>query len=168
MRKYISTPSVYNNLRYSNLRRGLKQVHIGGHVWLIGKQRQTEKGLHCVIYEPETYKEHHVWGKDVEDLCTVSDERDFDDDNVCHVNRHGNKSLNEKVKVFILTSILDERTNWCFDLNIPPDNGKLKVIYENGTIMNIDFQGVFEKADIRYRWSKQTTRKVKPIGYRKS
>jgi hypothetical protein len=125
------------------LRKGLKQVHIGEDVWLFGRQTHF-KGTHMVIYGPNK-KEYHFWNKDVESLMTV-EVKDFYNDTYTklgHVNRHGNRGLQSLVKIYILTQILDQSENWCFDLNQIPKSGRLKVICENGTIKNIDFKGTF-------------------------
>jgi hypothetical protein len=52
------------------------------------------------------------------------------------------------VKIYILTSILDDRDNWVFYLKKIPAVGKLKVILENGTVKNIDFNGQFNPQEI--------------------
>lgn len=136
------------------LNRGLKQVHIGDDVWLYGKQSYvTGKGLHMVIYGPNR-KEYHVWGNDVKKLCLSYNEWD----NWCYSSwgRDGNSAIQSKVKVYILTNILDEKENWCFDLSKIPDSGKLKVICENGTVKNIEFNGKFlpqELVSKRTTWS---------------
>ena len=121
---------------FGGLAKGLKIVHIGNDVWKYGKISTIKGQLHQVVYGPER-KEYHVWGKDVEAFKTHHTS-----------NRHGNDSANEKVKIYILTSILDKKENWCTDLKCIPRNGKLKVIYENGTVKNIDFNGTFEPAEL--------------------
>jgi hypothetical protein len=77
--------------------------------------------------------------------------------------------------MYILTSILDDRKSWCFDMTNAPEIGKLKVIYDNGTVKNIDFNGEFEKIEInKYSRNIDGTRsetpyrkkKVKPVEYR--
>ena len=84
-----------------------------------------------VIYGPGR-KEYHVWGDDV---------LNFSDG----LNRDGNKVREADVKIYILSSILDDRKNWVFDLTKIPENGHLKVIYENGTVKNIEFDGKFNR-----------------------
>lgn len=162
-----------------SLRRGLKQVHIGSDVWVYGRQNQVPgKGLHMVIYGPDR-KEHHVWGRDVQSLCTEYDEyyQDFVRSNVV---RQGNAAQQAAVKICILTSILDKRENWCFDLKSIPANGPLKVICQNGTVKNIQFEGEFHPQELvskRYTWKDgmwnnmpaySTREFVNVIGYRKS
>jgi len=143
-RGYVST---YN-------RPGLKVVHIGNDVWSIGKSNHIKKGNsfvnHQVITGPDN-KEYHLYDKDIIDMQSH------------HVNRSGNQTDQAKLKVYILTNILDNRKNWCFNLNSTPNVGKLKVIYENGTVKNIDFNGVFEPISIG-----RFERKINPIGYRLS
>ena len=166
------------NIWWKTLNKGLKKVNIGSNVWLYGRQKailnpsstetidENEKMLHMVIYGPEK-KEYHVWGKDVENLS-----KDDDYGNNGNVNRDGNTALEERVKVHILTSILDDRANWCFDLTQIPTVGKLKVIYENGTVKNIEFNGEFSKVDVVDQFWKNkhniiSKKEVSPIGYRK-
>ena len=142
--------------RKDSLRPGLKQVHIGQDVWLFGKQKQVPgKGLHMVIYGPDQ-KEHHVWNREVEALCTEYSEyeQEFIRSNI---NRGGNCAINSKVKIHILTSILDDQKNWCFDLTQIPEAGPLKVIFDNGTVKNIDFKGDFLPEELiskRFTWEK--------------
>ena len=137
------------------IRRGLKIVHIGDGVWRIGREKQTDKGLHQVIYSPDG-KEYDLYDTEVTKLhCDTSDD-DF--------NYDSNNSDQAKVKIYILTSILDNSDNWCFDLSTIPSVGKLKVIYNNGTVKNIDFNGTFEKTEIL--WRKWFRKKITPVGYR--
>lgn len=133
------------NVWWWTLNKGLKKVNIGDDVYLYGRQKYAthpesgNKTLHMVIYAPGR-KEFHVWGDDVNKLLSSDNYG-----NNGTVNRDGNKALESKVKIYILTSILDNRENWCFDLSKIPDNGKLKVIYHNGTVKNIDFNGEFHR-----------------------
>lgn len=144
------------------IRRGLKIVHIGDGVWRIGKERYIKnKGLHQVIYSPEG-KEYHIWNDDVNSVHGEMKCSDYD--GFISYDDHGNFSDEAKVKVYIMTNILDDKNNWCFDLNILPKNGKLKVIYNNGTIKNIDFNGVFEKVKILK--GGYYVREILPVGYR--
>lgn len=43
-----------------NIRKGLKSVHIGENVWLIGRQNQINGQLHAVIYAPDG-KQYHIY-----------------------------------------------------------------------------------------------------------
>jgi hypothetical protein len=138
------------------IRRGLKIVHIGDGVWRIGREKQTDKGLHQVIYSPDG-KEYDLYDIEVTRLHGDDQHLNFGDDD-------GNFSDEAKVKIYILTNILDNSDNWCFDLSIIPPVGKLKVIYNSGTVKNIDFNGTFEKNQIlRNKWLK---REITPVGYR--
>ena len=151
--------------RYStpSLNPGLKQIHIGEDVYVYGRQKEVKgKGLHMVIYGPNR-KEYHVWDKEVTNLTTAKDSDHYNDWWYC--NRDGNRAIQHKVKVYVLTNILDEKKNWCFDLSKIPNTGHLKVIYDNGTVKNIDFDGTFNEVEVRSR--KHSLRKtIKPIGYR--
>lgn len=137
--------------------RGLKLVHIGDDVWRIGKSSYLNGKLHQVIYGPDR-KEYHVYGNDVEWLSTSLDEWEYT------FNRHGNSSVQSNVKIYILTRILDEQSNWCFDLTKIPKSGIVKVIYHNGTIKNVQFDGIFE--DVIIEKNKYSSRTLKAVGYR--
>lgn len=177
MRKYEKVVTT-KSYRFKSLNRGLKKVNIGEDVWLVGKQKHVPgKGMHCVIYGPDRKTEHHVWGKDVEWICTEIDP-EWNAREFANVNRHGNRALEQKVKIYILTSILDNRENWCFDLEKVPAPGKLKVVYHNGTVKNIDFDGTFRPGELvskrftwepdnRYNMVAHTSMKfVNPVAYR--
>ena len=174
MRQYKKEKIVYDNRwgfhrKKINLAPGLKQVHIGDGVWLFGKQ-SNDPIPHMVIYAPDRKTEHHVFGEMVRVLCEVKD-AEWGIPGVSTVNRHGNQADEANVKIYILTSILDDRRNWCFHLkNIPP-NGKLKVIYSNGTVKNIDFTGTFNPISIGKFYDKKYhphNSNVVPIAYRKN
>ncbi len=166
-------------LKYMRLTKGLKKVHIGEDVWLIGKPKKIKDGrMHQVIYGPEN-KEYHLYD-DVVKLLSTPDKPENGDgykyhydsnDGRVYCNRHGNTSLENKVKIYNLTEILDQKENWCFDLNTKPQIGKLKIIYHNGTVKNIEFDGEFKPEELiskRYKWSKDSVSQtfVKPIAYR--
>ena len=101
--------------RYKSLRKGLKKVNIGEDVWLCGKQNHLTKpgdsrpSYHMVIYGPNR-KEYHVWGQDVYDICT--DINEWGEKDYSNCNRHGNSAIHNKLKIYILTHILDDKTNW--------------------------------------------------------
>jgi hypothetical protein len=138
-----------------SLPKGLKAIHIGDSTipWYIGKEKvMKDRRLHQMIYYGNT--EYHLWDDDVRRL-----RGDMDEWGLFIMNRHSNASDQAKVKVYILTSILDSRENWCFDLKCVPDRKNLKIIYENGTIKNVEFDGEFKPVVIGYH-------NVKPIGYR--
>ena len=148
-------------MRWKSLPKGLKKLNIGENVWYIGKEKVLkDERLHQVIYGPEN-KEYHIYNETVESLRGDYDKQHPDYAGE-YFNRDGNKADQAKVKIYILTSILDDRDNWCFDLNCIPERNKLKVIYSNGTIKNIDFDGEFKPVEI----SGDYHREVKPVGYR--
>lgn len=134
--------------------KGLKLIHIGEDVWKIGKQKLIDGKLHQVIYGPDAH-EYHLWGDEVKQFYGEN----FREDNNLY-NRDNNYADQARVKVYILTSILDEDVNWCFDLSIIPDNGRLKVIYDNGTVKDVYFNGSFVNNIIK------GVKKIKPVGYR--
>jgi len=131
---------------WKTLRKGLKKVNIGQDVWRIGRSTNKKGKLHQVIYGPDD-REYHLYGEEVQRMFG-------------QVNRDGNKADQAKVKVYILTEILDKRENWCFDLRNKPKDGKLKVVYNNGTVKNIEFDGVWKSVKMnRYH-------EIHPVGYR--
>lgn len=158
--------------------KGIKIVHIGSDVWRIGRDKVVNGKKHQVIYGPEN-KEFHLWDDDVD---FVNKKGPFEPDcyyydlsGVKHtydsrrVIRDGNIALESKVKIYILTHILDKKENWNFDLSTIPEKGKLKVIYSNGTVINIEFDGEFKDGFIPYKWDETKTKgnMVPPFAYRK-
>lgn len=178
---------------FLKLRKGLKAVHIGNDMWTIGKigyvndptgkltikadgTSSIKKVRHQVIYGPNKQL-FHVYDNDVELLYHEYDpimSNDYYKQNGSYVNRHGNTTIESSVKIYILTSILDKRENWCFDLKNIPEPGQLKVIYDNGTVKNIEFNNVFEPVEIdsySYHNNKKdflmNKKLIYPIAYRK-
>lgn len=160
------------------MRNGIKIVHIGSDVWRIGRDKVINGKKHQVIYGPEN-KEFHLWDDDVD---FVNKKGSFEPDcyyydlsGVKHtydsrrVIRDGNRALESKVKIYILTHILDNKENWVFDLSVIPEKGKLKIIYSNGTVKNIEFDGEFKDGFIPYKWDETKTKgnMVAPFAYRK-
>lgn len=151
----------------------LKYVHIGNDVWSCGAINQSYQNvrgrLHMKIYGPNN-KQYDVYDSDVKYITTELDEDGYIKDGT--INRSGNYAIQEKLKIYILTSILDKRENWTFDLNIIPQADKLKIIYDNGTVKNIDFNGVFEPVTITKNYinggikEPYNTKIIKPIAYR--
>ena len=127
------------------------KCHIGTDVWCAGKITHNYKGTskqHFVIYGPNR-AEYNVEGFN---LHTKFD--------VCR-----GRIDQAKLKIYILTSILDNRNNWCFDLECIPTTDKLKVIYSNGTVRNIEFDGVFNNYDTgKAYWRGKIY--TKPVAYR--
>lgn len=193
-RNYKDTKTVLGrkglSFEFQKIRKGLKIVHIGSDVWRVGKigsmldpsTRLEKHGVplyvqHQVIYGPDN-KEYHLYGNDVH-LTSLEFDKSYEsfdrDQYKSHVNRHGNISIESSVKIYILTSILDKRENWCFDLKQTPNIGKLKVICHNGTIKNIEFDGVFKDIEITsghyinekpLSSSKMYTKTVTPVAFR--
>ena len=165
MRHHTKEEVVYNRFwgrheKVTTLAPGLKTVHIGTDVWLFGKQSHVKGLSHMVIYAPDRKTEHHVWGVSVDQMIPKMETEEY-----YRANRHGNYADEAKVKIYILTAILDVHTNWCFDLSKVPPNGRLKVIYDNGTVKNIDFLAPFSAATIGKKYSKRV---IRPVGYRKN
>lgn len=166
---------------YDKRRRGLKIVHIGSDVWRIGRDSIVNKKKHQVIYGSDN-KQYHLWDGDVDFVNTPGPNEPapyFINLGVRYeqkrepMDRNGCKAYESKVKIYILTHILDKKENWCFDLSIIPKNGKLKVIYANGTVKNIEFDGEFKNTFIRYGWADKDKAEeeglgnyVNPFGYR--
>ena len=173
---------VWETFNRTYLRKGLKLIHIGKDVWRIGRHKITGENKHQVIYGPDD-KEYHLYGTDVE---FINSKYSYDKDYMYYdsigdrhmwcsarVNRDGNFAVDGKVKIYILTHILDQKENWCFDLSLVPPIGKLKVIYSNGTVKNIDFNGEFKDTFIRYGWvekgsadAEKMGNMIPPFGYR--
>lgn len=191
-RKYTKTviTNLWNNpklkreklYKFTRLRKGLKICHIGNDVWKVGRtnfvndpsgemcynyyKKLVPKTItHCVIYGPNR-KEYHVYGNDIDLLRTEYIPNYYNYSLSSNINRDGNDKIESSLKIYILTSILDIRSNWCFDLKNIPTLGKLKVIYHNGTIKNIDFNGVFESVKITSQGEYKSTSIIHPIAYR--
>lgn len=150
-----------NPFQVKVLNPGLKKVHIGNDIWLYGRQTSVKGKAHMVIYGPNR-KEYHLWGPDVKWLITEVDSDHYD--YWGYSNRQGNRAIQSKVKIYILTQILDAKENWSFDLKKIPVLGPLKVIYENGTVKNIEFDGEFKEVELTKSYGYKY--KVKPIAYR--
>jgi hypothetical protein len=104
-------------------RRGVNLIHLFNQVWRAGQLiRKKDKPAHLVIYSPED-AEFHVYGKEAEDFLSYSE-------------RNGEWYVDKtKIKIYILTSILDAKENWSFDMTQFPGSGKqVKVIYSWGKI----------------------------------
>lgn len=115
------------------------KVHIGEDVYIIGRSC-------CSIIERDKYL-HRTWHRVIyKNGKTFSHyyENDFDFGDTAKT------AVPSNAKIFILTHILDNKMNWVFDLDNLPKNGNLKVIYNNGTVRNIEFNGVFEPA-LKYK-----------------
>lgn len=162
--------------------KGLKIVHIGDDVWRVGRTNTvsdpTKKMVnveHCVIYGPNR-KEYHVYGNDINLLRTPTElNTSYKEDIGSYSNKDGNDKIEASLKVYIMTSILDERKNWIFDIKNIPQPGKLKVIYNNGTVKNIDFDGIFKSETIdkihyynvdEEHQEKTYKKDIYPIGYK--
>ena len=156
-------------------KRGVKCVHIGGERWTCGKRNtnyQNTNQSHMVVYGPDK-KEHHLYDDAVKFVCTdLFESRLKPSGDVSYCDRHGNVAIESNLKIFILTHILDDASNWCFDLAKVPATGKLKVIYDNGTVKNIDFDGEFKRENIKrvsstYKGTAYSyTKNINPIAYR--
>lgn len=157
-------------------RKGIKIVHIGKDIWKIGRDTSVKNKKHQVIYGPDD-KNYHLWESDVDFVNTPGPNEPgpyYINQGIRYeqerrqINRDGCKAYESKVKIYILTHILDKKENWCFDLTKIPAIGKLKVMYANGTVRNIDFDGEFKKHFSPYSWSKDKTKgsEVEPFAYR--
>jgi len=158
---------------FTTRRKGIKFVHIGKDVWRIGRDTISKDKKHQVIYGPDD-KNYHLWESDVDFVNTPGPNEPasyyYDVEGKKHIqerepmNRDGCKAYESKVKIYILTHILDKKENWCFDLKNIPKVGKLKVIYANGTVKNIQFDGEFTDIFIRYSWADKKTAEEKKLG----
>jgi len=174
--------------------KGLTIIHIGEDVWKVGQYKNIKnpfKGnpintgtmiAHRVIYGPND-KEYHLYDEVAKNLNSYY--WNYYDEKVSNPHRVNHSAA----KVYILTNILDNPVYWCFDLTNKPLPGTiLKVIYNNGTIKNIVFDGEFTKVQkqkyikggdlildnqgfIKYDTSVLNTAEytyMTPIGYRKN
>lgn len=165
MRKFTEK---IDNGRYifNRLRRGLKAVHLFGETWRIGKQKfietpphlrdihPREKISHCVIYGPDD-KEYHLYGENVSFVTNTDPvyfpEYDWGGFGTAGqgLNRHGNCAIESKVKIYILSHILDDPKNWHrVDSKETVKPGRRKVICTNGTITEVDFDGEWKPLKI--------------------
>jgi len=109
--------------------KGVQLIHLFNEVWRIGRvKNKIGKESHLVIYDPKD-KEHHAYGKDIKWM--------LHHDVTC--DHMSTKRLNlGRVKAWILSNIIDDGC-WEYELNNIPEVGQpIKVIYENGTIKNIN------------------------------
>jgi len=155
MRRYTET--INEHTKYPDVVpvKGLVLIHLFNRVWRIGGIKWVEGKRHSIIYSPED-KEYHVWGNDVVSFYSNPDDPD---------GHFFNKPDPAKVKIYILTSILDKRENWSFDMKSNPKEGSnVKVIFENGKIAWIVFkekwENGYEKIEWTYPYSHTTDRKI--------
>lgn len=155
-------------------RKGVQKIHLFNKIWRIGRLNymKTTNRPHCVIYSPDD-KEYHVYDNEALNLRSVS--YDFDDSEIIIAER----SDLSKVKIYILSNILDDVKNWCDDLDIKPELGKtVKIIYNNGTIKNIKFNGkwevflnpksYFSNNGEKIVFDKKIFKKISPVMWRKN
>lgn len=110
-------------------RRGVKPFNLFKQTWKAGRLIEKKNTpAHLVIYGPDD-KEYHVYGEEAKALQSYSE---YDDEFFLD---------KTKLKIYVITSILDERQNWCFDMLKTPQLGKIKVIFEDVTIQWINFTG---------------------------
>ncbi len=150
--------------------KGLKYVHIGEEAWACGRIKsnyQNTRRKHMVIYAPD-HKEYHIFDNDVDFITNLNEDKYHR-----RVFRDGNIAIESQLKIFILTSILDKKENWHFDLTDIPDRNKLKIIYNNGTVKIVDFNGIFESIIIPRKYVNKngervpfSTKTIYPIAYR--
>jgi len=133
MRRFTETINPGTKWEGKRAVKGVTLIHLFNEVWRIGKFKIIDNKFHSVIYSPED-KEYHVWGDDVISFYPNYETGDY--------GRSYTKPDPAKVKIYILTSIMDDRANWCFDLKTKPEVGKnVKIIYDNGTIQIKKFSG---------------------------
>lgn len=157
-------------MRVFKNRKGVTEIHLFHETWRVGRLIDKKgKPLHTVIYSPDD-KEYHVYGEDVRFLYSH-------DKNFFELYEYGSSNrLNlGRVKIYILTSILDKKENWCFDLKEKPVIGYMtKVIFDNGTIISpYEFDGEWREIEIpkNYRIGEKvigspSQKKIKPFCYK--
>ena len=131
-------------------KRGVTLIHLFNEVWRTGRLNEKNgKPAHLVIYSPQD-KEYHVYGREAKNL--MSD--------------YSGKSDPAKVKIYILTSILDQRENWSWDLTEKPISGSVYVIvYNNGTIKKIVSTGEWAPEVIQ-RQRLYAPETIHPVAYK--
>jgi hypothetical protein len=104
------------------------KVHIGSDVFIIGRLsfNKDKKEYHRCLYKN---------GKLFKDIVGIYE--------ILEQLTH-----RDLLKIYILTNVLDDINKWEFDLNTIPNTETLKVIYDNGTVKNINFNEVFEAIEI--------------------
>ena len=113
-------------------RKGVKTFNLFKVTWKAGRLIEKKNTpAHLVIYGPDD-KEYHVYGDDAKSLRSYCEYR-----NEYYLDK-------TKLKIYVLTSILDEREKWCFDMTKFPKPGPVKVIFEDVTIQWIEFTGDWE------------------------
>jgi len=130
------------------------EVHIGDDRYFLGKMQWINRniGYHRILYKN---------GKVFRDLLEETPLLE-------------NLSHRDLLKIYILTNILDDVNKWEFDLNIIPNTETLKVIYNNGTVKNINFNGIFEPVEITKTFNNSNYHTetlpckatVRPVAYR--
>lgn len=154
-------------------RKGVTIIHLFNKEWRVGRLNQMKDGRnHIVIYSPED-AEFDLYGEDVFKIC---DDRSDSTKWESWLSWGPPRIDQAKAKIYILTSILDERENWCYDLNAKPmKDVSVKIVYHNGTIKRIKFSGEFENAEIDAKYyntdgkqiSDLTSKKeIKPVAWK--
>ena len=141
---------------------GVTLIHLFNEIWRTGRLVEKKgKPAHLVIYSPQD-KEYHVYGKEATDLMS----------NFAKESRDCWRVDQAKVKIYILTSILDQKENWSFDLTSKPIVGSVYVVvYNNGTIKKIVSSGNWDPIEIDKKYDigdfkSSLPKTIYPIGYK--
>ena len=142
---------------------GVTLIHLFNEIWRTGRLVERKgKPAHLVIYSPQD-KEYHVYGKEATDLMS----------NFAKESRDCWRVDQAKVKIYILTSILDQKENWSFDLTNKPLAGSVYVVvYNNGTIKKIISSGNWEPIEIDKKYfigkdfESSLPKTIYPTGYK--
>lgn len=140
-------------------KKGVTLIHLFHEVWRTGKlNEKKDKPAHLVIYDPHD-KQYDVYGEDALNLMSANT-REY---------RGSMRVDPAKVKIYILSSILDKRENWSFDLSEKPIvNSMMKVIYDNGTIKTIKSSGNWDPEVIDRKYSEicGIEKTIYPVAYK--
>lgn len=140
-------------------KKGVTLIHLFHEVWRTGKlNEKKDKPAHLVIYDPHD-KQYDVYGQEALDLMSA----------YTHEFRGCMRVDPAKVKIYILSSILDKKENWCFNLSEKPAvDAMIKVIYNNGTIKVIKSTGNWEPEVIDRKYSEDTSipQTIYPVAYK--
>ena len=132
--------------KYKN-KKNLHVIKIFNQYWKFGKvKRKYGDPIHLVIYGSDD-KEYHVYGDDIKQLALVN----YDWDDIPYLTYH--RLSKHKVRLYILTHIIEDRNKWVFDTKSNPKHGeRVKVIYETDKSYNrnllvkwITFNGKWNK-----------------------
>ena len=138
-------------------------IHIRKKKWLCGKISflQTRECYHMVLYSPQR-KEYHFYDDEIQSFIAYPAQRQI-----------GKRRVRQRayrivdsilIKIYIQTNILDSPDNWCYDLFKVPNNGRIEIMYSDGIIRKMDFNGVWKNLQLHsYLLAHPVAYKIKSI-----